>query len=150
MIFFVMHNDRANARRWRATLHVSALIEKTAERSCVLTHTIQHFAGAVKYSLRSSTRGQHCQKRECVNYLFHAALSCFLFVRVKSSAVLFQGILGFSAGNTAEWRDGFRYVKVLCVSVYFTRSGCSRNGCGSLKLEWRVLGTVFWEQSTGT
>ena len=113
MIFFLMHNDRTIARRWCATLHVSALIEKTAERSCVLTHTIQHFASAVKYSLRSSTRGQHCQKRECVNYLFHAALSCFLFVCDKSRALLCQGILGFSAGNRAEKRDGFRYWGVM-------------------------------------
>ena len=107
MIFFVMHNDWANARRCRATLHVSALIEKTAERSCVLTHTIQHFAGAVKYTLRSPTRSQHCQKRECVNYLFHAALSCFLFVRVKSRGSICQGILDFSTGNAVERRDGF-------------------------------------------
>ena len=88
----LVRSELAYALQRRATLHVSALIEKTAERSCVLTHTIQHFAGAVKYSLRSSTRGQHCQKRECVNYLFHAALSCFLFVRVKSCAFVCQGI----------------------------------------------------------
>ena len=113
MIFFLMRDNEALARRRRVTLHVSALIEKTAERSCVLTHTIQHFASAVKYSLRSSTRGQHCQKRECLNYLFHAALSCFLFVRVKSRAPLCQGILGFSAGNRAEKRDGFRYWDVM-------------------------------------
>ena len=113
MIFFLMHNDRTIARRWCATLHVSALIEKTAERSCVLTHAIQHFAGAVKYTLRSPTRGQHCQKRECVNYLFHAALSCFLFVRVKSRALLCQGILGFLTGNTLESSDGFRYWGVM-------------------------------------
>ena len=94
------------------TMNVTALIEKAAERPCVLTHAIQHFAGAVKYTLRSPTRGQHCQKRECVNYLFHAALSCFLFVCVKSRALLCQGILGLSAGNTAEWRDGFLSFRV--------------------------------------
>jgi hypothetical protein len=108
MIFFLMRDNEALARRRRVTLYVSALIEKTAERSCVLTHTIQHFARAVKYTLRSPTRSQHCQKRECVNYLFHAALSCRVFVRVKSRVLLCQGLLGFSTGNTAEWRDGFR------------------------------------------
>lgn len=113
MMFFLMHNDRTIAHRWCATLNVSALIEKTAERSCVLTHTIQHFAGAVKYTLRSPTRGQHCQKRECVNYLFHAALSCFLFVRVKSRGFICQGILDFSTGNAVERRDGFRYWGVM-------------------------------------
>ena len=121
MIFIVMHNDRANARRWRATPHVSALIEKTAERSCVLTHAIQHFAGAVKYTLRSPTRGQHCQKRECVNYLFHAALSCFLFVRVKSRGFICQGILDFSTGNAVERRDGFRYWGVMGRSCFEAR-----------------------------
>ena len=101
MTLLLMRSDLAYALQRRVTMNVTALIEKTAERSCVLTHAIQHFAGTVKYTLRSPARGQHCQKRECVNYLFHAALSCFLFVCVKSRAYLCQGILRFSAGNTA-------------------------------------------------
>ena len=113
MMFLLMCDKGISARKVRASMHVLTLIEKTAERSCVLSHAIQHFAGAVKYTLRSPTRSQHCQKRECVNYLFHAALSCFLFVRVKSRVLLCQGILGFSAGNRAQKRDGFRYWGVM-------------------------------------
>ena len=113
MMFLLMRDEEITSRKWRAIMHVLTLIEKTAERSCVLAHAIQYFAGAVKYTLRSPTRGQHCQKRECVNYLFHAALSCFLFVRVKSRGFICQGILGFSTGNAVERRDGFRYWGVM-------------------------------------
>ena len=109
----LVRSELAYAIQRCVTMNVTALIEKAAERSCVLAHSIQHFAGAVKYTLRSPTRGQHCQKRECVNYLFHAALSCFLLVRVKSRGFICQGILDFSTGNEVERRDGFRYWGVM-------------------------------------
>ena len=120
-MFLLMCDEGITSRKGRAIMHVLTLIEKTAERSCVVTHAIQHFAGAVKYTLRSPTRGQHCQKRECVNYLFHAALSCFLFVRVKSRGFICQGILDFSTGNAVERRDGFRYWGVMGRSCFEAR-----------------------------
>ena len=82
----------AYALHRRVTIKVTALIEKAAKRSCVLTHAIQYFTSAVKYALSGPASGQQRRKCECVNYLFHAALSCFLFVRVKSCAFVCQGI----------------------------------------------------------
>ena len=98
MMFLLMCDEEITSRKWRAVMHVLTLIEKTAKRSCVLTHAIQHFAGAVKYTLRSPTRGQHCQKRECVNYLFHAALSCFCSFVLNHVPLFAKGFEAFRLG----------------------------------------------------
>ena len=72
-----MRNELAYALQRRVTMDVTALIEKAAKRSRVLTHSIQDFTSAVKYALRSPARCQQRRKCDRTQYLFHAVVSYF-------------------------------------------------------------------------